>query len=150
MLPYQDIPYYTPYDSYHVSETLQILAFTALGFMLFKGRIGARATINLDLDWFYRQGGKLFLWLAENPIQWLDTVWGKAYRVVGLYSLTTTARFWAWFDWHGIDGLLDGSARSVRSLGRRLSQIMQRGNIQMTICYSVSFVALIMIAFIWL
>ena len=150
MLPYQDIAYYAPYDSYHLSETLQILAFTGLGFMLFKNRIGARVTINLDLDWFYRRGGKIFLWLAENPIQWFDTLWGKAYRVVGLYSLMTTARFWAWFDWHGIDGLLDGSARGVRSLGRRLSRIMQRGNIQMTICYTVSFVAVIMIAFIWL
>ncbi len=150
MLPYQDIPAFTPYDSYHLSETLQILAFTGLGFMLFKDRIGARASTNLDLDWFYRRAGLVFLWLAENPIQWFDTVWGKAYRVVGLYSLMTTARFWAWFDWHGIDGFVDGSARGIRILGRRLSQIMQRGNIQMTICYTVSFTALVMIAFIWL
>ena len=150
MLPYQDIPSFTPYNSYHLSETLQLLAFTGLGFMLFKDRIGARASTNLDLDWFYRRAGLVFLWLAENPIQWFDTVWGKAYRVVGLYSLMTTARFWAWFDWHGIDGFVDGSARGIRILGRRLSQIMQRGNIQMTICYTVSFTALVMIAFIWL
>ena len=58
----------------------------------------------------------VFLWIAKNPIQWFDTIWGKAYRVVGLYSLMTTARFWSWFDWHGIDGLLDGSARGVRSV----------------------------------
>jgi multicomponent Na+:H+ antiporter subunit D len=36
LLPDQQIPYFTPYDSYHLSETLQILAFTGLGFMLFQ------------------------------------------------------------------------------------------------------------------
>ena len=38
MLPYQDIPFYKPYGSYHLSETLQILALTGLGFMLLKTR----------------------------------------------------------------------------------------------------------------
>jgi len=150
LLPYQDIAFYQPYSAYHLSETLQILALTALGFMLFKNRIGARATINLDLDWLYRRGGMMFLWLAKNPVQWLDTMWGEAYRVVGLFSLMTTARFWGWFDWHAIDGLLDGSARGVRSFGRLLARILQRGQIQQTLGYTVSFVALLMIAFIWL
>ena len=149
MLPYQDALYH-PYSGYHLSETLQILAFTALGFMLFKDRILARPTISLDLDWFYRRGGQLVLWLARNPIQWIDTMWGEAYRVVGLFPLMTTARFWAWFDWHGIDGLLDGSARGVRSLGRLLAKVMQRGQIQQTLAYTVTFVALALIAFIWM
>ncbi len=149
MLPYQDALYH-PYSGYHLSETLQILAFTALGFMLFKDRILARPTISLDLDWFYRRGGQLVLWLARNPIQWIDTMWGEAYRVVGLFPLMTTARFWAWFDWHGIDGLLDGSARGVRSLGRLLARVMQRGQIQQTLAYTVTFVALVLIAFIWM
>jgi len=149
MLPHQDALYH-PYSGYHLSETLQILAFTALGFMLFKDRILARPTISLDLDWFYRRGGQLVLWLARNPIQWIDTMWGEAYRVVGLFPLMTTARFWAWFDWHGIDGLLDGSARGVRSLGRLLAKVMQRGQIQQTLAYTVTFVALALIAFIWM
>ena len=149
MLPYQDALYH-PYSGYHLSETLQILAFTALGFMLFKDRILALPTISLDLDWFYRRGGQLVLWLARNPIQWIDTMWGEAYRVVGLFPLMTTARFWAWFDWHGIDGLLDGSARGVRSLGRLLAKVMQRGQIQQTLAYTVTFVALALIAFIWM
>ena len=149
MLPYQDALYH-PYSGYHLSETLQILAFTALGFMLFKDRILARPTISLDLDWFYRRGGQLVLWLARNPIQWIDSMWGEAYRVVGLFPLMTTARFWAWFDWHGIDGLLDGSARGVRSLGRLLAKVMQRGQIQQTLAYTVTFVALALIAFIWM
>ncbi len=149
MLPYQDALYH-PYSSYHVSETLQILAFTAIGFILFRDRFGARPIINLDLDWFYRRGGQGFLWLAKYPFQWLDTIWGEVYRIVGLFSLMTTARFSAWFDWHGIDGFLDGSARGVRSLGRLVARVLQRGQIQHTLAYTVTFVALVLIAFIWM
>ncbi len=149
MLPYRDTTFH-PYTSYHLSETLQILVVTAIAFVFLKDRLAARPTISLDLDWFYRYGGRLFLWLAERPLQWLDTAWGAAYRVVGLYGLMVTARFWAWFDWHGIDGLVDGSALCVRAIGRRLALVLQRGHIQQTIYYAVTFAAIILIAYVCL
>ncbi len=149
MLPNTGVPYH-PYSSYHISETLQILAFTALAFYFFHRKIGPEPTISLDLDWFYRRGGQAFLWLAKYPIQMADNAWGAAYRVVGLNSLMTTAKFSAWFDWHGIDGIVDGTARSVRAIGRRLSAVLQRGQIQMTIYYTVTFAAVILIAYVWL
>jgi multicomponent Na+:H+ antiporter subunit D len=149
MLPYSDVSYH-PYGSYHLSETLQLLAFTAVAFVFLKGKIGPRSTISLDLDWFYRRGGQIFLWFAKNPIQWLDTCWGAAYRVVGLYSLMTTAKFWSWFDWHGIDGVVDGSARFVRAIGRRITITMQRGQIQQTIYISVTFAAILLASYVWL
>ncbi len=149
LLPNQGVAF-NPYDLYHVSETLQILAFTALGFYFFHKKIGPEASISLDMDWFYRKGGQLFLWIAKHPLQWADTAWGMAYRVVGLTSLMTTARFWAWFDWHGIDGVVDGSARCVRAIGRRVTVVMQKGNVQQTIYYTVSFAAIILIAYVWL
>ncbi len=149
MLPYTDVAFH-PYGSYHLSETLQLLAFTAIIFIFLKDKIGARATISLDLDWFYRRGGRLFLWLAKNPVQWLDTCWGSAYKVVGLYPLMTTARFWSWFDWHGIDGIVDGSARCVRAIGRRVSLTLQRGQIQQTIYISITFAAILLVSYVWL
>ncbi len=149
MLPYTDVAFH-PYGSYHLSETLQLLAFTAIIFIFLKDKIGAKATISLDLDWFYRRGGRLFLWLAKNPVQWLDTCWGSAYKVVGLYPLMTTARFWSWFDWHGIDGVVDGSARCVRAIGRRLSLTLQRGQIQQTIYISITFAAILLVSYVWL
>ncbi len=149
MLPNSGVTYH-PYGQYHLSETLQILAFTALAFYFFRKKIGAEATISLDLDWFYRRGGQLFLWLAKHPIQWADTAWGAAYRVVGLNSLMTTAKFWSWFDWHGIDGVVDGSARCVRGIGKRVAFVLQRGQIQMTIYYTVTLAAVLLIAFVWL
>lgn len=148
MLPFAK-EHFQPYNSYHFSETLQILGFTGLGFFFLKNRIGARPTISLDLDWFYRKGGRAFLWLAKNPIQWLDTAWGSAYRVVGLSSLMTTARFWSWFDWHGIDGVVDGTARCVRAIGQRVSKVLQRGQIQQTIYYTATFAAILLFATIW-
>jgi multicomponent Na+:H+ antiporter subunit D len=149
MLPYQEVSYH-PYGAYHLSETLQILAFTALAFFFLKDKLGAKATISLDLDWFYRKAGRAFLWLAQNPIQWIDTAWGAAYRVVGLYSLMVTARFWSWFDWHGIDGVVDGSARCVQAFGRRITIVLQKGQIQQTIYYSVTFVAILLISYVCL
>ncbi|PHR28055.1 MAG: Na(+)/H(+) antiporter subunit D [Desulfotalea sp.] len=149
MLPYPEVSYH-PYGSYHLSETFQILVFTGITFFFLKGKIGAKATISLDLDWFYRLGGRGFLWLAKNPIQWIDTMLGKAYRVIGLTPLMTTAKFWSWFDWHGIDGVVDGSARCVRALGKRVTVVMQRGQIQQTIYISITFAAILLISFVWL
>jgi multicomponent Na+:H+ antiporter subunit D len=149
MLPYADVTYH-PYSGYHLSETLQILAFTALAFVFLKDKLGPKESISLDLDWFYRMGGRGFLWLAKNPIQWLDNVWGVAYRVVGLYTLMTTARFWSWFDWHAIDGVVDGSARCVRAVGRRVTIVLQRGQIQQTIYYSITFAAILLVSYVWL
>jgi multicomponent Na+:H+ antiporter subunit D len=149
MLPNTEIAYH-PYGAYHLSETLQILALTALGFFLLRKYIRAQDTISLDLDWFYRKGGQCFLWTVTNPIQWFDTAFSKAYRVVGLSTLMTTSQFWSWFDWHGIDGVVDGTARCVRAIGRRVSLVLQRGQIQQTIYYTVTFVAVILVAYVWL
>jgi multicomponent Na+:H+ antiporter subunit D len=149
MLPYGEVSYH-PYSGYHLSETLQILAFTAVAFIFLKDKLAPRPTISLDLDWFYRMAGRGFLWLAKNPIQWLDNVWGMAYRVVGLYSLMTTASFSSWFDWHGIDGVVDGSARCVRAIGQRVTIVLQRGHIQQTIFYSITFAAILLISYVWL
>lgn len=149
MLPNTNVAYH-PYTVSHLSETLQILALTGLGFYFLKSKIGPRATISLDLDWFYRKGGLGFLWLARKPLQAIDTAWGEAYRVVGLVSLMTTAKFWAWFDWNGIDGVVDGSARTVRGLGRNVSRTLQRGAIQQTLFLTITFAAIILFAFAWL
>lgn len=149
MLPNTEVAYH-PYGAYHLSETLQILALTALGFFLLRKYVTAKETISLDLDWFYRKGGQGFLWTVKNPLQWFDTAFSKAYRVVGLNVLMTTSQFWSWFDWNGIDGVVDGTARCVRAIGRRVSLVLQRGQIQQTIYYTVTFVAVILVAYVWL
>lgn len=50
---------YEPYTLPHLSETIQLLGFTGLGFWLMKGRLGGKSTITLDVDWFYRRPARL-------------------------------------------------------------------------------------------
>ena len=120
---------YHPYGGYHIAETLQIIGFAALAFFMLKKYLVPEDKICLDMDWLYRKAGSWFLWIAKNPIQWFDTAWGEAYRVVGLGPLMTMSRFWSWFDWHGIDGVVDGLARCVRAIGGRV-RTLQSGQIQ--------------------
>ena len=149
MLPYPEIAAgYHPYNAYHVSETLQILLFTALGFFLLIKKLKPEPTISIDLDWFYRMGGRGFLWFAKKPVQWADNCFSEAYRSIGLIPLMATARFWSWFDWHAIDGVVDGIARMVRGCGRILRHV-QSGQLQYSILYAISLVAGVLVYFVF-
>jgi len=149
MLPNTDVVF-NPYSAYHLSEVIQIMAFTAFGFFMLRKYIMPKDTISLDLDWFYRMGGRAFYWTVENPLQWLDNSLGKCYKSIGTNCLMTTSAFWSWFDWHGIDGVVDGTARCVRAIGRRVAIVLQRGEIQHTIYYTVSFAAVLLVGYVWL
>ncbi len=147
---YNMLPYpvdYQPYTAYHVSETMQILLFTALGFFLLVKKLAPEPTISLDMDWFYRMGGRGFFWLARKPIQNVDNGVSEAYDKVGLVSLMGVARFWSWFDWHGIDGVVDGIARTVRRTGDRVRGL-QSGQLQYNIFYTVSIIAVLIVAYV--
>ena len=99
------------------------------------------------MDWFYRMGGRGFLWLAKKPIQTIDNGVNEAYRYLGLIPLMTVSKFWAWFDWHGIDGVVDGIARGVRSIGGKARKL-QSGWLQSSILYAASLVAIILIVYV--
>jgi multicomponent Na+:H+ antiporter subunit D len=147
---YSKLPYavhYEPYTGYHLSESMQILLFTALGFFLLIKKLAPEPKISIDMDWFYRMGGRGFLWLARRPIQGTDNAVSEAYRVVGLGPLMTTARFWSWFDWHAIDGVVDGIARTVRGIGGSLRR-MQSGQLQYNIFYAVSIITVLLAAYV--
>jgi multicomponent Na+:H+ antiporter subunit D len=146
---YQMLPFpvaYEPYTSYHVSETLQVLLFTALGFFLFLKKLTPEAVISLDTDWFYRRGGLLFARIARGPLQFIDTCVGELYRVAGLGPLLGSARRIGRFDNRVIDGAVDGLAAAVRALGTRL-RVLQRGAVQenllLTAVVAIAVVALL-------
>ncbi|MDD4700822.1 MAG: Na(+)/H(+) antiporter subunit D [Desulfovibrio sp.] len=142
MLPYPQVAAgYHPYSAYHIAETLQILLFTALGFFILLKKLAPEPTISLDLDWFYRKGGRLFYWFARKPVQTADTAVGEAWDREGIVPLMRTARFWSWFDWHVIDTVVDGTARSVRALGGKM-RLLQRGRLQISITYTAVLMAL--------
>jgi len=139
---------YTPHTVYHLMETLQLLGFAALAFFLLKRYVEPVDRVCLDIDWLYRHAGCAILWLIRHPLQRFDTAWGEAYRTVGLLSLMTVSRFWSWFDWHAIDGIVDGLARSVRAFGDKV-RILQSGQIQLTLYGAFSLAAVLLVTFIF-
>ncbi len=150
MLPYaKAAAEYHPYNAYHISETLQILLFTALGFFLLIKKLAPEAKISIDLDWFYRKGGNLFLGFARNQVQRLDSFVGECYRTAGLVPLMLTARFCSWFDWHGIDGVVDGVANGVRGTGDKLRH-MQSGKLQLNLFFMVGLIAVALVVYLFL
>jgi multicomponent Na+:H+ antiporter subunit D len=147
---YKLLPYavdYQPYTAYHVSETLQILLFTAVGFFLFLKPLQPTATISLDMDWFYRMGGRAVQWFVDKPAQAVDTWVGELYRVCGLAWLMVTARASAWFDGRVIDGVVDGFARSVRGAGDRLRHLQSR-QLQLNILGAVAVLVLLLLVYL--
>jgi multicomponent Na+:H+ antiporter subunit D len=148
MLPFpEEAMQYQPYTSYHISETLQILLFTGLGFFLLLRKLTPEAVISLDLDWFYRMGGRAFLWLARKPVQLADAFVGELYRQAGLVPLMFTATLAGQLDNEVIDGAVDGLANSVRALGRRL-RFAQRGQMQQNLAFAFAVAAVLIVAFV--
>ncbi|MEW6426460.1 MAG: Na(+)/H(+) antiporter subunit D [Thermodesulfobacteriota bacterium] len=148
LLPYpQAAAEYHPYTQYHLAESLQILLFTALGFFLLLKKLKPEPKISIDLDWFYRKGARVFMWIASRPIQTVDNAWGEFYRYCGMLPLMTFARFWSWFDWNAIDGVVDGVARSVRGLGGGVRRL-QAGQMQINMFYAVTAIAVLLVVFV--
>jgi len=144
---YQMLPFpvdYHPYTAYHVSESLQLLLFTAVGFFLLIKKLEPEALISLDMDWFYRMGGRAFRWLARKPVQLVDTWVGEIYRVGGLAALVQSARSASIFDQKIIDGVVDGLATTVRGLGGRVRSL-QRGQIQQSLTLGLAVAAVLIL-----
>jgi multicomponent Na+:H+ antiporter subunit D len=148
MLPHPEVAAeYHPYTAYHVFETLQILLFTGLGFFLLIKKLVPDPTISLDMDWFYRKGGRAFYWLAKYPVQRVDTFIGELYRYAGLIPLMLTAKVSGLFDNYVIDGAVDGFAESFRGIGRRL-RFAQRGQMQQNLAFAFAVAAALIVAFL--
>jgi multicomponent Na+:H+ antiporter subunit D len=68
---YQRLPYpvhYEPYTAAHVVHTLELMAFTGLGFWLFLEALRPHHSISLDTDWFYRKAGRPAKRLLLEPV----------------------------------------------------------------------------------
>jgi multicomponent Na+:H+ antiporter subunit D len=121
-LLYKLLPFpveYEPYTSWHVLQISILLGFTGLGFALMVRRLTPEAKQNLDFEFFYIWVGRAFLVICRYPFALIDTWWSEVYRWVGLKGLLIAGRLTSLFDWHVIDGILDGGALGVRGVGRR-------------------------------
>jgi len=74
ILPYQDVVYH-PYTGAHVVFQLQLLLFGIFAFYLLlkSGYYPSEVrAINLDTDWFYRQGARLFYTVMDRGLNGLN------------------------------------------------------------------------------
>lgn len=71
LLPYP--VHFEPYTLDHITGSLGILMFTALGFFMLLKFLDPEPAISLDTDWLYRMGARAFMWFINNPAARIGT-----------------------------------------------------------------------------
>lgn len=123
---YALLPYpvdFEPYMGSHVMESLGLLMFTALGFVLFLWALAPENTISLDTDWFYRKGARAFMWLAERPLARYEQAVSNVSETAALPLLHDAARAGLRLDLAGVDAVVNGIAHSILYSGGRLRRL---------------------------
>jgi multicomponent Na+:H+ antiporter subunit D len=132
-LLYARLPFevdYHPYDLRHVTSTLGMLGFTALGFFLLLRQLDPHNEISLDTDWFYRQGTAAVLPLVEGPLVRFESGFvGQIYEFVIRRPVLGAAWLLKEFDRCVIDPALVGVGRTTQALSQFL-QATASGNAQ--------------------
>ena len=147
---YALLPYpveYHPYTAWHLLQAFMLLSFTGLGFYAVRKIMTPHDGRNIDFDFLYRFIGNLGLKIVCQPLACIDAVWTTVYRVIGLRWLMGVACSTNWFDKKGIDFVLDGSAYSVRGVGK-ITARSQTGRLQDYIGLSV-FLAMCVFGLVW-
>jgi multicomponent Na+:H+ antiporter subunit D len=82
-LPYLEVAReYMPYGVRHVTSTLGLLGFTALGFFMLLKQLDPHPGVSLDTDWFYRKGVALVLPPMNRALASIEGAVGQVYEVV--------------------------------------------------------------------
>ncbi|MEW2913304.1 Na(+)/H(+) antiporter subunit D [Leisingera sp. JC11] len=126
---YALLPYpvdYQPYTGVHVTESLGILMFTLLAFVLLLKHLDPEDTISLDTDWVYRRGAALFMRLAKGPVQIWEQMLITLGDGAGLRLMHRLSRLSLMADIRVVDALVNGVAETARQGGLVLRR-MQTG-----------------------
>ena len=125
-LLYEHLPHptdYAPYTLVHVTSTLGMLAFTALGFILLLRHLDPEPKISLDTDWFYRLGSISLMTLVQGPLARLEYRFiGEIYEFLIRRPVLGVAKLLGKVDSLVIDSALVGVGRSIQTL----SQVLKR------------------------
>jgi multicomponent Na+:H+ antiporter subunit D len=123
-LLYSNLPYqvdYAPYTVRHVTETLGLLGFTALGFVLMLKHLDPEPIISLDTDWFYRRGLSASLAVTNRELARVEGFVGQIYDVVMQRHVLGSAARLRELDIRVIDATAEGIGRLTQTLGGGLS-----------------------------
>ena len=131
-LLYSHLPFsvdYAPYTARHVTDTLGLLGFTALGFFVLLKHLDPEPIVSLDTDWFYRRGLSVSLPLANRGLARLEGFVGHFYDVVMQRCVLRAAARLREFDARVIDAGAVGVGRLTQTLSGGLSTTVT-GNAQ--------------------
>jgi len=132
-LLYQRLPNpvdFIPYTLRHVTSTVGMLSFTALGFFLLLKHLDPEPTISLDTDWFYRQGSARLMTLVRGPLARFESGFvGEIYEFVIQRSVLGVANLMRQLDTRVVDPAIVGVGRSTQTLNQALKTLVS-GNAQ--------------------
>lgn len=123
-LLYAYLPYpvdYAPYTARHVTATLGLLAFTALGFFSMLKYLDPEPTISLDTDWFYRRGSSAVLAFSRGVLVRVEDRVGQISDVIMRWPVLGAAGLLREIDLRGLDAIVVGVGRLTQAVGQRLS-----------------------------
>jgi multicomponent Na+:H+ antiporter subunit D len=112
---------YAPYTVRHVTATLGLLGFTALGFFLLLTHLDPEPTISLDTDWFYRRGASAVLGFAGGGLARAQVWVGNLSDVVMQRLVLGTASTLRNVDLRGVDAGMVGVGGLTEALSRVMS-----------------------------
>jgi multicomponent Na+:H+ antiporter subunit D len=124
LLPYSmaDRGPYFLYTLPHVTASLGMLVFTALGFFLLLKHLDPERKISLDTDWFYRKGSSAVASVTQGPLARLESGFvGEIYEFVMRRLVLGTAGLLRKFDTF----VIDSAAVSVGRLTQAFSEILK-------------------------
>jgi multicomponent Na+:H+ antiporter subunit D len=120
---YSQLPFsveYAPYTVRHVTATLGLLGFTALGFFLMLEHLDPEPVISLDTDWFYRKGLSSVLGAVEGGLGRLEGFVGQVSDLVMRRQVLGAAAQLSELDARVIDATAVGVGRLTQTLSRGL------------------------------
>lgn len=123
---YALLPYpvdFEPYTGVHLTESLGVLMFTALGFVMFLKALDPENTISIDTDWFYRKGARAFMWFAERPLARYEKAVSDMSETAALPLLHGSARAGLRVDLNGVDAVVNGVAHAILDGGGVLRRL---------------------------
>lgn len=121
--------HFEPYTADHVTGSLGILMFTALGFFVLLKYLHPHNVISLDTDWFYRMGVRVFMWIARRPVGVYEGFITEISNTAVLPVIYRFADIGLWIDKNIVDWLVNAVGNFVMGLSATVRRI-QTGLLQ--------------------
>lgn len=119
--------HWEPYTASHLSEIMQLMAFTGLGFFILLKKLSPEPSLNLDTDWFYRKGAKAFMWIVNKPLAAFEYNFvGEIYEFIIQKPILRIAHYLRVFDTEAVDGTVNDVGKATLAWSR-IMQLMQTG-----------------------